>query len=158
MTTELAPRPDENFRAIDSLVANEFEVAINDQPVTGIFSISGLVTFKLDVKTTTAIKKLKEPFKITKMVQRDPHNSFNTWIRETFEAGDDIVRPKRTLMIAAVDDGTVTRRWTVQNAWIGEIKYSDFNRGSSEMVEETLTIHFEDITEDWPLLNTDHSA
>jgi hypothetical protein len=158
MSTELAPHPSESISAIDSLVANEFEVRLDDQPVAGIFSVSGLVTFKLDVKTTTAIKKLKEPFKITKMVQRDPHSVFNVWIRDTFAAGDDIVRPTRTLTIAAVDDEVVTRRWTVLKAWIAEIKYTDFNRGSGEMVEETVTIHFDSIEEDWPLLLSDGQA
>ncbi len=156
MTT--APAPSENIRAIDSLVANEFAVSLEGQPVTGIFSISGLRTFKLDVRTTTAIKKIQEPFKITKMVQRDPHIPMNAWIRATFAVGDDIDRPRRTLVISAVDNGTETRRWTVYRAWIAEIGYSDFNSGSSEMVEETLTIHFDDIEEDWPLLEGDDPA
>lgn len=143
----------ESIRAIDSLVANEFNIRIDDQPVSGIFAISGLVSFKLDVRTTTSLKKLKEPFTITKMVQRDPHNVFNMWIRDTFTAGDDIARPTRTLTIHAVDDGVETRRWTVKKAWISEIKYSDFNTGSSEMIEETISIQYDDIEEYWPLLD-----
>lgn len=154
MTDELtAPQ---SIRAIDSLVANEFEVQIDDQSVTGIFSIAGLVTFKLDVKTTTSIKKLPEPFTIKKMVQRDPNNIFNSWIRATFAAEADIVRPTRTLTILAVDNGVETRRWTVKKAWISEINYSDFNSGSSEMIEETVTIQYDDIEETWPLLNADN--
>ncbi len=146
----------DNIQAVDSLVANEFEVQIDGQPVTGVFSVQELVSFKLDVRTTTSIKKLRSPFKITKMVQRDPNNIFNQWIRDTFAAGEDIVRPTRTLTILAVDDEVHTRRWTVKDAWISEIKYTDFNSGSSEMIEETLTIEYEDIEESWPLLE-DHS-
>lgn len=142
----------QDIQAIDSLVANEFKVLIDGEAVAGVFSVSGLVSFRLDVKTTTAIKKLQDPFTITKMVQRDPHATFNKWIRDTFEAGADIVRPTRTLTIQAIDDGTVTRQWTVKKAWISQIKYSDFNSSSSEMVEETITIQYEDIEESWPLL------
>ena len=148
-----------DLQAIDSLVANEFTVSIDDEPVAGIFSIAGLVTFRLDVKTTTSMKKLQDPFKITKMVQRDPHASFNRWIRDTFAAGADIMRPTRTLTVTAVDNGVATRRWTVKKAWISEVKYSDFNRGASEMVEETITIQYDDIEESWPLLvETDPKA
>ncbi|MBZ0303038.1 MAG: phage tail protein [Anaerolineae bacterium] len=142
----------ETHSIVDSLVANEFEVRIDDQPVSGVFSISGLVTFRLDVKTTTTIKKLQDPFILKKMVQRDPLAAFNQWIRDTFAAGDDIIRPTRTLTITAVDDGTPIRRWTVKKAWIAEVKYSDFNSSSSEMIEETIKIHYEDIDESWPLL------
>ena len=142
----------DSIQAVDSLVANEFEVQIDGQAVTGIFSIKELVSFKLDVKTTTSIKKMRSPFKITKMVQRDPQSIFNQWIRETFAAGDDISRPMRTITILAVDDHVPTRRWIVKKAWISEIRYTDFNSGSSEMIEETLTIEYDDIEEDWPLL------
>lgn len=151
MTDEMtAP---ESIRAIDSLVAHEFEVRIDDEPVSGVFSISGLATFKLEVKTTTSMKKLTKPFTIKKMVQRDPRNTFNTWIRQTFAAEADIVRPTRTVAILAVDDGVEIRRWTVKKAWISEIAYSDFNTSSSEMIEETITIQYDDIEESWPLLN-----
>ena len=145
----------DHVQAIDSLVANEFAVAIDDELVSGVFSIAGLVTFKLDVKTTTSMKKLKEPFTITKMVQRDPQVPFNRWIRDTFAAEADIVRPTRTLTISAVDDGVPTRRWVIKKAWISQVKYSDFSSSSSEMVEETLTIQFDDLEEHWPLLVED---
>ena len=151
MTDEMTA-PD-SIRNIDSLVANEFEVLIDDEPVSGIFSIGGLVTFKLEVKTTTSMKKLTEPFTIKKMVQRDPHNIFNAWVRDTFAAEADIVRPTRTVSILAIDDGTEIRRWTVKKAWISQIKYSDFSTSSSEMIEETITIQYEDVEESWPLLN-----
>ena len=150
MTSEIITA--NSIQAVDSLVANEFEVEIDGQPVTGIFSVKDLVSFKLDVKTTTAIKKMKSPFKITKMVQRDPQHVFNQWIRDTFAAGDDIVRPTRTITILAVDNHVPTRRWTVNKAWISEIRYTDFDSSSSQMIEETLTIEYEDIEESWPLL------
>lgn len=151
MTDEMtAPQ---GIRAIDSLVANEFEVRIDDEPVSGIFSITGLTTFKLEVKTTTSMKKLTTPFTIKKMVQRDPRNKFNAWVRETFAAEADIVRPTRTVAVLAIDNGVEIRRWTVKKAWISEISYSDFNTGSSEMIEETITIQYDDVEESWPLLD-----
>ena len=83
------------------------------------------------------------------MVQRDPQLPFNRWLRETIESKADIVRPQRTLEIIAIDDGEETRRWTVKGAWISEITYSEFNTANGELIEETITVHYEDITETW---------
>jgi len=60
------------------------------------------------------------------------------------------VRPTRTLTIIAQDDGVETRRWAVQEAWISQVSYSDFNTASGEMVEETLLIQYKDVEESWP--------
>src|SRR5262245_22755557 len=138
------------IQTIDSLAANEFAVEIDGEPVTGVFRISGFNSFRLDVKTTNALKKQPEPFKLVKMVQRDGNNVINRWIRESIAAGTDIVRPTRTLTIIAQDDGVETRRWAVQEAWISQISYSDFNTSSGEMVEETLLIQYKDVEESWP--------
>lgn len=135
-------------QAIDSLSANEFAVEIEGTRATGIFRVSGLVTFKLDVKPSLT-KVVRDPFKIVKMVQRDPNLPFNRWVRETVQVKDDIVRPLRTLEIIALDDGVETRRWKIKGAWISEISYSDFDSGSSELVQETLVIHYEDVEETW---------
>lgn len=137
------------LKAIDSLSANEFVVEIDGERVDGIFSVSGLIPFKLDVKTTSALKNVREPFKITKMVQRDPANVFNRWLRDTVEAKADIVRPKRTLAIIAIDDGVEVRRWTADGAWISEVAYSEFNSGSGALIEETVTVQWDDIEETW---------
>ncbi|MBZ0293553.1 MAG: phage tail protein [Anaerolineae bacterium] len=154
MSSDIIPAQQNNIRAIDSLVANEFRVEIDGEQVAGIFTISGLISFKLEVKTTNQLKKVAEPFKITKMVQRDPHNPFNTWLRDTYAAAADIARPTRTLVIVAVDDGVEIRRWTVKKAWISEVSFSDFNSGSSEMIEETVHIRYEDIEETFALLES----
>ncbi|MBZ0280665.1 MAG: phage tail protein [Anaerolineae bacterium] len=138
------------LKAVDSLSANEFAVELDGERVDGIFRVSGLVTFKLETKATTALKPLKEPFKVVKMVQRNPNAPFNNWLRETVTAKADIVRPTRTLVIIAVDDGVEIRRWTVNGAWISEIGYSEFNTGSGELVEEHLTIQWDTIDESWP--------
>ena len=150
MTSEIVP--ENHMRAVDSLVANEFRLEIDGQPTTGIFTIAGLTSFKLEVKATNQLRKTAEPFTVTKMVQRDPHLPFNAWLRETYAAGADIMRPTRTLTIVAVDDGEDVRIWTVKKAWISAVSFSSFNSGSSEMVEETIEIRYEDISESWPLL------
>jgi hypothetical protein len=134
---------------IDSLSANEFTVEIDGARAVGILNVTGLVTFKLDVKPALT-KLVDEPFKIGKLVQHDAQQPFNVWIRETTHAGGDIVRPTRTLAILALDEGIETRRWTVKGAWISEIAYSKFDTGSSELIEETLTIRFDSIEESWP--------
>ncbi len=133
---------------VDSLSANEFAVLLDDERVQGIFKVSGLLPFKLEVKPSLT-KLVRDPFKLSKMVQRDPTLPFNRWLRDTIAARDDIVRPTRTLAILAEDDGEEIRRWTVTGAWISEISYSDFNSSSSELIEETLTIRYDDISETW---------
>ncbi len=138
------------IQTIDSLAANEFAIELDGTPVSGIFRITGFFSFKLDVKTTNILKFKQEPFKIVKMVQRDGNNPMNRWIRESIAAGEDIARPTHTLTIIALDDGVETRRWSVQEAWISEISYSDFNTASGEMVEETLLIQYEHVEDSWP--------
>lgn len=133
---------------IDSLRQNEFEVLLDDERLSGVFKVAGLTTFRLDIKPSQT-KLMRDPITLTKMVQRDPNLPFNRWLRETVAAGEDIDRPKRSLAILAMDDGVETRRWTLNDAWISQIKYSDFSSGNVELVEETITIQFESITEKW---------
>ena len=133
---------------IDSLTANEFEVHLEGERVPGIFRVSGFVPFKLEVKPGVT-KIMREPFKLTKIVQRDPELPFNRWIRETISAKDDIVRPTRALAVVALDEGVESRRWIVQGAWISEISYSDFDSASGELVEETVVVHYDDVQETW---------
>lgn len=135
-------------RQIDSLSANEFMVELDGVRVGGVFRVTGLIPFKLDVKPTLT-KRVRDPFKLTKMVQRDPENPFNRWVKDTVAARDDIVRPTRQLAVIAVDDDTEVRRWLIKDAWIAEVSYSDFNSGSNELIEETLVIYYEDIEELW---------
>lgn len=135
-------------KELDSLTANEFALEIEGQRATGIFRIVGLKPFKLDIKPAQT-KLIREPFQIHKMVQRDPNNPFNVWLRETDQSREDIARPTRQLAIVALDEGVETRRWVVKNAFITEVSYSDFNTASNELVEEVLTIMYESISEQW---------
>jgi hypothetical protein len=148
MSDEHALVVSEASRQIDTLAANEFAVEIDGERVSGVFRVSELVAFKLDVKPALT-KYMQEPFKISKMLQRDPHNPFNRWVRETIAARDDIAHPKRLLSIIAIDDGVESRRWVVKGAWIAEIRYSDFNSSSAELVEETLLIRYDDMEVVW---------
>lgn len=136
-----------HIHAIDSLSANEFEVELEGKPVSGIFRVSGLVTFKLDDNH----KLIREPLLLSKMVQRDPGNPMNRWVTETRNAGEAIGRPTHKLTIVAVDDGLEVRRWVVHGAWIKEVRYSEFNRAESELVEEILMIHYDTIEEIYTL-------
>lgn len=134
---------------VDSLSANEFAVELDGQRIKGIFKVSGLFGFKLDVKPSQT-KQTFEPFKIVKMVQRDPNTPFNRWQYDTIAARDDIVRPLRNFDIIALDEGQETRRWRVKGAYISEIGYSDFDSGSGELVQETLLIRYDSLQEVWP--------
>lgn len=149
MSQEITPNPISTSGVVlDSLSANEFAVEIDGTRATGIFRIIGFKSFKLDVRPALT-KYVQEPFTLTKMVQRDPQLPFNQWVRETVNAKDDINRPKRTLTILALDEGIEIRRWTIKNAWINEINYSDFDTSNNALVEEKLTIQFESIEESW---------
>lgn len=135
--------------ALDSLTANEFAVEIEGERASGIFRVTGLTPFKLDVKPSMT-KIVREPFMIAKMVQRDPNNAFNRWLQDSARSREDIVRPTRRLAIVALDEGLETRRWEVVGAYIVEVAYSEFNTGARDLVEEVLTIMYERIEEVWP--------
>lgn len=127
---------------IDSLVANEFAVELDGEAVSGVFRVSHLRTYATDENG----ERIKPPFEIAKMVQRDANNPFNTWLRETLE-GDEA--PTRTLTILAIDDAVTTRKWTAHHARIAEVRYSTFDTGSSVMVEEIYTIAYDGITDEF---------
>ncbi|TVR20767.1 MAG: hypothetical protein EA396_09840 [Anaerolineaceae bacterium] len=130
---------------LDSLVGNEFEVSIEGETVSGVFRIDNFITFKWDAATG---ERVHEPFRLVKMVQRDPENAVNRWLRQT--VAPDANRPRRELTIRAVDDGTETRRWVVKGAWVGQVQYNVFDSASSEMVEEIITVYYDAIEESWP--------
>ena len=134
-----------NIQAVDSLVANEFAVEIGGEVVGGIFGVSGLTLFQVDSEG----KRVKPSFEITKMVERDAKNAFNSWHRETVTNRDSDTRPTRTLAIVAVDDGIETRRWTAKDAYIAGIRYSDYDTASFEMIAEVYTIMYSEIEESW---------
>lgn len=135
-----------DYVAVDSLIANEFALEINGERVHGVLAVSGLVTYKMGDDG----RRVLPPFEIAKMVQRDANNVFNTWLRETMNARHNDGNPRRDVTVVAIDDGVVTRRWTAKNAWIQEVRYSDFDSASFEMVAETFTIAYDDIEEEWP--------
>ncbi|NDJ62642.1 MAG: phage tail protein [Chloroflexi bacterium] len=129
---------------IDSLSANEFAVEIDGERASGIFRVSGLTIFQREASVALPLT----PFIIAKMVQRDPQLPFNRWLRDSQAAQGD--PPTRTLTILALDEGSETRRWTITDAWISAVSYSEFNSGSSELVEELLTIQPGGIDMAWP--------
>ncbi len=136
--------------AVDSLVANEFAVELDGETLTGVFRVSGLTTFKLTSHgSETTMERVREPFTLVKMVQRDGNNPFNKWLRETVTKTSGS-RPRRDITVMAVDDGVETRRWAFRGAWISEVRYSDFDSSTTEMVEEIITIHYDSLTESWP--------
>lgn len=124
---------------LDSLVANEFAVEIDGKATTGIFRIAGLISYTLDSEKPRQVM-------ITKMVQRDASNPFNEWLRAAEQSGKEATR---SLAIVAVDDDVETRRWTLKDAYIAEVSYSDFDSGSIEMVEERITIAYASIEHIW---------
>lgn len=136
--------------AVDSLVANEFAVELEGVRLPGVFRVTGLTPFKLDIINPSAMVIAREPFQFAKMVQRDGTSPFNVWLRETIAAKNSPLRPKRTLAVVAIDDGVETRRWTAKGAYIIAVSYSSFDTGSSEMVEEYVSVLYEDIEESWP--------
>lgn len=125
-------------QVLDSLVANEFSVELDGAPISGIFRVSGLTLFKTAVDS---------PLTITKMVQRNPAEPMNRWLRETLESAGKL--PTRTVTVTAVDDGTPTRRWTFSEAHIQAATYSDFDSESVAMIEERIAIHYASVSHAW---------
>jgi hypothetical protein len=134
---------------VDSLSANEFAVELDGALVSGIFRISGLVSFRLNANPPVAPTRT-EPFIITKMVQRDSSLPFNRWAREAAIFTEGSTPAQHQLDIIALDDGEEVRRWRVSGAWISEISYSDFDSASSELVQQRLVVQYESMEEVWP--------
>jgi hypothetical protein len=131
---------------VDSLIANEFAFEINGEAVSGVFRVGNLVTYATDDDGN----RIKPPFEVAKMVERDANSSFNSWLRETTDARNSGDTPRRDVTVVAVDDGVETRRWTAKGAWIKSISYSDFDSSSFEMIAETFVIGYDDIEETFP--------
>ncbi|MBC8099525.1 MAG: phage tail protein, partial [Armatimonadetes bacterium] len=86
---------------------------------------------------------------LTKMVQRDAHNPFNTWQRESIAANNSVAFPTRTLAIVAVDDDAVVRRWLLHKAWLANVSYSAFDSASTELVQEIVQITYDNVEIEW---------
>lgn len=137
-------------RAVDSLSANEFKVEINGKVVSGIFAISGLSPFSLKLDDTGKPVGFNYPaLVVTKMVQQDSTLPFNQWVREAIQARGTVL-PTREIAVVAMDEGVETRRWVYRNAWISEIKFSDFDTALEYLVEEKITIQHGGVDEIWP--------
>ena len=137
-------------RVVDSLSANEFHIEINGQVVTGVFAVSGLTPFSLQVDDNGKPVGIKyPPLVITKMVQQDPTLPFNAWVREAVQARGSVL-PTREIAVVAMDEGLETRRWIYGNAWISEVSFSDFDTALEYLVEEKITIRHGGVEERWP--------
>ena len=142
---------------IDSLSANEFRVEVDGEVVNGVFKVSGLAPYKLDVKQSSALKINKDPIEVVKMLRRDPNDVVNRWLRESIATHTDIMRVTRTVSVVAVDDGEEIRRWNIKGAWISGVSYSEFDTAKGELVEEKLTLQWEAIETLWPdLADSEH--
>ena len=133
------------IQGVDSLSSYEFQVEINGEVIAGVFGVSGLHIRSVDL---SAGKLINKPFAITKMVQRDPNLPCNQWARETLE--NPTAKVTREIAVVAMDEGSETRRWVYQDAWISDIEFSDFDSGDDELVEEKLTIQHGGVKEIWP--------
>jgi hypothetical protein len=128
----------DGIKAVDSLSAYEFQVEVDGQLAQGIFSVSGLSSFRLEGGLP--------PLVITKMVQQDTTTPFNVWTRASLDGS----KPMRSVAIVAMDEGVETRRWVYHNAYLTAVDFSNFDTGLSELVEEKLTIQAERVEEIWP--------
>jgi hypothetical protein len=132
------------IQAVDSLSANEFQVEINGQVVTGIFGVGNICIRCVDSDGTL----IHQPVTIAKMVQQDPNLPFNQWTRETMARPTEKVT--RNLAVVAMDEGVETRRWIFKDAWISDISFSDFDSSSQELIAEQLIIEHNGVEEIWP--------
>lgn len=135
-------------RVVDSLVANEFSIEIDGEPVSSIFRVIGFKAYTLPVFDPSSggagmPKPELKTLTITKMVQRDPKTPFNQWLTDCEKRG---AAATRNVTIVAIDDGIETRRWTLKDCVVTEVSYSDFDSASMEMVEERITVAYTEVT------------
>jgi hypothetical protein len=149
MTTDLALVPAASVQRMDSLSANEFAVYLDETPLRGVLRITDFKPFTLEVNPKTALRAVKEPFKLVRLVESDQASPINRWLTQSIESQTDFDRPKRDLTIIAVDEGVPTRQWVVTGAWISGVAYSSFDSGSREFVEETFTLQWDAIRFEW---------
>lgn len=128
-----------HYVSVDSLQANEFHIELDGAVVTGVFRVSGLMSFNRAGG--------QSPVTLSKMVQRDATLPFNQWIRATLASPDEHII--RTLDIVAVDDGEETRRWKLSGAYIVAIRYEAFDTSSTDLIEEIVTLGYDNIYEYW---------
>jgi len=133
-------------RTMDSLIANEFAIEVNGEAVSGIFGVQNFISYQTDDDGN----RVKPPFEIHKMVERDANSAFNAWLRETLAQRDSTDKVTRDVTLVAVDDGVETRRWAVKSASIKEVRYTEFDSSSFEMIAEIFVIIYDDIEESFP--------
>jgi len=134
------------MKLVDSLIGNEFGVELDGQRISGVMGIANFVTFRKDVDGTRHLP----PIVLAKTVERDAQAPFNAWLRATLAERYTTTLPRRELVVLAIDDGIVIRRWLVKEAYIHEVRYETFDSSSFEMVAEVFTIGYEDIEESFP--------
>lgn len=139
----------QGIQAVDSLSSNEFVLEINNQRVSGVFSVTGLSSYALKLEDGKPVGMEYPPLMITKMVQQDATLVFNEWTRETVAARGTRL-PTRDLSIVAMDEGMETRRWVYRNCWISNIEFSDFDTGLDFLIEEKITVQHGGVEEVWP--------
>ena len=130
---------------IDSLIANEFRVQLSGHRVDGVTAVRHLMPYTVDDEG----RRVKPPFELTKIVERDINSPFNQWLKETLDQRHNPERPRRDISVLAMDEGIETRRWHFTGAYIQSVRYSDFDSSSFELVGETLTIGYDDVEESW---------
>ena len=139
----------QGIQAVDSLSSNEFVLEINQQRVSGVFSVTGLSSYALKLEDGKPVGMEYPPLMVTKMVQQDSTLVFNEWTRETVAARGTRL-PTRDLAVVAMDEGVETRRWVYRNCWISSIEFSDFDTGLEFLIEEKITVQHGGVEEVWP--------
>jgi hypothetical protein len=128
---------------VDSLISSEFAVEIDGKPVTGMFRVLNLVTFK-----RVSGSLMQPSFSLTKTVQHDSTLPMNVWLAENHQAVKSNGKvPTRDITIKAVDDGKVIRVWAFKGCFIDEVRYSDFDTSNFQLVEEIITISYKSMDE-----------
>ncbi|MFF3747727.1 phage tail protein [Streptomyces kronopolitis] len=87
----------------------------------------------------------RKPGELTITRGMDQNKALNEWIKQTYEKGD-IPSARKNVTIEMKDNtGATKRRITMQRAWVSSWDGGTITAGSSDAVNEKVTIQYEEI-------------
>jgi hypothetical protein len=80
-----------------------------------------------------------------KQVEDSRDTVFNRWLGETLGNPEPAIRPRRTFVVTAVNDGNAIRRWTFKGAWIAAVGQGSLDSTSHDFAVERVKLGYDTI-------------
>jgi phage tail-like protein len=128
-----------NVSGANTLQVNEFSIALDGEPINTILSCDMF-------EYLTAEGDADKPFvTLFKQVEDSRDSVFNRWLVETLASRDPSSRPRRTIVVTAVNDDRPIRRWTLTGTWIAAIAQGSLDSTSHDFAVERVKLGYEKI-------------